>query len=556
MDYTNETQAQKDVRMKWFREAKFGMFIHWGIYSVPGGEYKNDKGYGEWLLEQSKMPVSEYAKYAQQFDPEKFNAKAWVKVAKDAGIKYIVITSKHHDGFGMYRSKLTDWCIKSTPFKRDPLKELAAACKDAGIRFCLYHSIMDWHSPLYTPRRAYNDTATGTPDMNEYQRYLHGQLKELLTNYGPLGLVWFDGGWEDSWVNHKEYSKNLYNVCRNLQPNIIVNDRVANGYGDYGTPEQTIPGVMSPNPWESCMTMNDHWGFNKNDQNWKSSTQLVRNLIDCNSKGGNYLLNVGPTPEGEIPQPSIERLEKMGKWLSINKDAIFGTTAGPFRNIPWGRCTQKEVKGSTILYLHVFDWPANGKLVLPGLKSPIERAYLLTDPARKSIASEPSPAGAFLHLPAKGTNESSTTVVAILKGKPEFQDEVINQAPDGTFVIDATDARTHGDTIKIENKDKRDNIGYWLNDNEYAEWFLRADKPGNFAVMAEIASTDDSECEFVIGGKSFKVAVGKTGSYDTFETRKIGVITISGPGKQSLQVKPVKSTWRPINLRTITLKPE
>ena len=184
--------------MKWFREARFGMFIHWGVYSVPAGEWKGNKGYGEWFLEETNMPVSQYEKFAQQFNPVKFDAKQWVRIAKDAGMKYIVITSKHHDGFGMFRSELTDWCIKSTPFRRDPLKELAAACKEAGITFCLYHSIMDWHHPDWGKRRPWNDKATGNAaDMDRYTAYMKGQLKELLTGYGPLGILWFDGEWED-----------------------------------------------------------------------------------------------------------------------------------------------------------------------------------------------------------------------------------------------------------------------------------------------------------------------------------------------------------------------
>ena len=177
-DFTQETQAERDARMTWFREARFGMFIHWGVYSVPAGEWNGKTGYGEWFMEETKMPVSQYEKFAKQFNPVKFDAKAWVRTAKKAGMKYIVITSKHHDGFGMYRSALTDWCIKSTPFQRDPLKELAAACKDEGIVFCFYHSIMDWHHPDWGTRRAWNDKATGTPDMDRYTAYMKGQLKE------------------------------------------------------------------------------------------------------------------------------------------------------------------------------------------------------------------------------------------------------------------------------------------------------------------------------------------------------------------------------------------
>src|SRR5260221_8180264 len=322
--YTNETAAQRDARMEWWRDARFGMFIHWGLYPVPAGEWQGNTNYGEWFLEQTHMPVSQYEKYADQFNPVKFDATAWVRAAKAAGIKYIVITSKHHDGFGVFRSDLTDWCISRTPFQRDPLKELAAACKAEDIKFCLYHSIMDWHSPDWGVRREWNDVAakSGPPDMDRYDAYLKGQLKELLTRYGPVGLLWFDGQWESCWT--KERGDDLYKYVRSLQADIIVNNRVskpdstsgggyarAEGMGDYGTPEQTIPptGFGPGVDWESCMTMNDHWGYNKNDQNWKSAQTLIRNLIDCSSKGGNYLLNVRPTSEGLIPAASLERLK-------------------------------------------------------------------------------------------------------------------------------------------------------------------------------------------------------------------------------------------------------
>ena len=184
--------------MAWFRDARFGLFIHWGVYSVPAGEWNGNTNYGEWFLEETKMPVSQYEKFAGQFNPVKFDAKEWVRLAKEAGMKYIVITSKHHDGFGMFRSDQTDWCIKSTPFQRDPLKELADACHAAGIKLCFYYSIMDWHHPDWGTRRPWNDKATGTPDMDRYVAYMKAELKELLTRYGPIGILWFDGEWENA----------------------------------------------------------------------------------------------------------------------------------------------------------------------------------------------------------------------------------------------------------------------------------------------------------------------------------------------------------------------
>ena len=312
-----ESAAEHDARMTWFREARFGLFIHWGVYSVPAGEWNGQTNYGEWFLEQTKMPVSQYEKFAGQFNPVKFDARQWVRLAKAAGMKYIVITSKHHDGFGMFRSDLTDWCIKSTPFQRDPLKELAAACRQEGLKLCFYYSIMDWHHPDWGTRRPWNDRVLALPpDMDRYTAYMKGQLKELVTRYGPLGILWFDGEWEKPWTH--ERGVDLYNYVRSLQPNIIINNRVGKAragmagmdqgeerIGDYGTPEQQIPATgFGPGvDWESCMTMNNHWGYKKYDQNWKSSATLIRNLIDCASKGGNYLLNVGPTSAGLFPEP-------------------------------------------------------------------------------------------------------------------------------------------------------------------------------------------------------------------------------------------------------------
>ena len=425
-DFTKETPQEKNARMGWFKEARFGLFIHWGVYSVPAGEWEGKKDYGEWFMEETKMPVSQYEKFASQFNPVKFDAKEWVRMAKDAGVKYIVITSKHHDGFGMYRSELTDWCIKSTPFQRDPLKELAAACKEQGVVFCFYHSIMDWHHPDWGTRRAWNDKAAGTPDMDRYVTYMKGQLKELITGYGPLGILWFDGEWEAPWTH--ERGVDLYNYVRSLQPSIIVNNRVGKGrsgmqgmdkgqgVGDYGTPEQEIPatGFGADAAWESCMTMNNHWGYNKNDQNWKSAQALIRNLVDCASKGGNYLLNVGPTSEGLIPGPSVERLAAIGAWMKANGEAIYGTSASPFAKLAWGRCTQKPGK----LYLHVFDWPKDGALVVP-VANKVAKAYLLANRVQPLKVSAKEGAGVSVAVQTEAPDANATVVVLEIEGAPQ-----------------------------------------------------------------------------------------------------------------------------------------
>jgi alpha-L-fucosidase len=417
--------------MAWFREARFGMFIHWGLYSVAAGVWdgKPVTGAGEWIMETGKIPVSQYEKLAPQFNPVKFNARQWVGIAKSAGMKYIVITSKHHDGFGLWNSQLTDWCVKSTPFKRDPLKELAEACKQEGVRLCFYHSIMDWHHPDYTPRRPWNDVAQGEPNFDRYVTYMKGELKELLTGYGPLGILWFDGEWEKTWTH--EQGMDLYNYVRSFQPKIIINNRVGKGragmtgmdkggerVGDYGTPEQEIPATgFGPGvDWESCMTMNETWGYKNQDHQWKSAETLVRNLIDCASKGGNYLLNVGPTGEGLIPNASVERLAEIGKWMKVNSDSIYGTGASPFSKLTWGRCTKKITPKGATLYLHVFTWPEDGKLVVPGLRNKVNAAYLLADSRKRKLEAESTKAGLMISLAPSAPDKISSTVVLRVSG--------------------------------------------------------------------------------------------------------------------------------------------
>jgi alpha-L-fucosidase len=338
-NFLSESSADKDVRMEWWRDATFGMFIHWGPYAVPAGEYKGKevKGIGEWIMHNAKIPIAEYEVFSRSFDPVSFNADEWVRIAKNAGIRYIVITSKHHDGFCLWDSKVTGYDIMDyTPFKRDILKELSVACKKAGIRLCFYHSIMDWHQPDAESKKDYGHQKTPAPDFARYREtYLKPQLAELITRYDPE-VIWFDGEWIPEWT--EEQGKDLYNYLRNLKPSLIINNRVGKGRagmqgmnktrdaaGDFGTPEQEILEGTSDYDWESCMTMNDTWGYKKNDNNWKSTQTLIHNLVDITAKGGNYLLNVGPTDKGIIPAPSVDRLLGMGKWLDVNGEAIYGT---------------------------------------------------------------------------------------------------------------------------------------------------------------------------------------------------------------------------------------
>jgi alpha-L-fucosidase len=429
-NYLNESRAQYEARMDWWTQARFGMFIHWGLYSIPAGEWKGSTNHAEWIRTTAQIPLGEYDKFVGQFNPVKFNAAEWVKLAKNAGMKYITITSKHHDGFCLFDSKFTDFEVMSTPFKRDILKELADACHKEGIKICWYHSIMDWHHPDYLPRREWEkDRSTAGADYDRYVQHLKNQLKELLTNYGEISVLWFDGEWESTW--NQKYGTEIYNYVRSLQPNIIINNRVGAGRagmegftkegefaGDFGTPEQEIPATGMPGLyWETCMTMNNNWGYNKHDDHWKSPEDLIRKLSDIASKGGNFLLNVGPTSEGVFPQPSIDRLKAIGEWMKVNGEAIYSTKASPFKNLSWGRCTQKAVDGGVRLYLHVFDWPVDGKLVVPGILNQAKQAYLLSDPRHASLAVSRNEDAIVLSVPAKAPDAINSVIVLDVEGK-------------------------------------------------------------------------------------------------------------------------------------------
>jgi alpha-L-fucosidase len=342
----------RDRRMKWWHEARFGMFIHWGLYSVVGRH--------EWVMENEAIPVAEYEQLAQRFKPKPNAARAWAKLARQAGQKYMVMTTKHHEGFGLFDSKLTNYCAPKQACGRDLVKEYVDAARAEGLRVGFYYSLMDWHHP---------DGARCTDDESARRRfvdYIHGQVRELCTNYGKLDILWYDVNWPltpEGWEAAK-----MNAMVRRLQPEIIINNRTGLPE-DFATPEQRIEAAKGA--WEACMTMNGSWGYTRADDDWKSPKTVVRNLITCARDGGNYLLNIGPRADGSIPEESAKILTAVGKWMEKNGDTIYAAEPCQVKRSSYALFTRK---GNT-LYMHVHFWPGD-YVAISGLKAKVKSARL------------------------------------------------------------------------------------------------------------------------------------------------------------------------------------
>ncbi len=421
--------ARSAQRLAWWSEARFGMFIHWGLYSQWGCHYPGTNGElinggSEHMMQHLQIPLAQYAKIAGVFTPTNFDANAWVAIAKNAGMKYLVITAKHHDGFAMFNSPSCDYnIVQRTSWHRDPVRELADACRRQGLKFGVYYSLgRDWADPDVPTKKGYRSNTWDYPDEDKkvfaryFERKVKPQIRELLTQYGPISVLWFDTPEEISAAESQE----LVDFIHQLQPDCIINSRVGHGLGDYGVQEQKIPGSGDVQPWETCMTLNGHWGYFLGDEKWKPAETVVRNLIDIVSKGGNYLLNVGPTGAGIIPAGAVDDLAQVGAWMKKNGVAIYGTSASPFKTpLAWGRCTMKAAGDDTVLYLHVFDWPKDGKLQVPVLGNEVVSATLLATGENLNAVSHAD--GVIVSVPAEAPDKIVSVIALKIKGSPVSQ---------------------------------------------------------------------------------------------------------------------------------------
>jgi len=552
--------SERDQRMEWWRDARFGLFIHWGLYAQPAGVWKGKEipGISEWIMARAEIPVKEYEQLAETFNPVKYDAEQWVRLAKQAGMKYIVITSKHHDGFAMFHSEASTYnIVDATPFDRDPLKELADACEKEGMRLGFYYSqAQDWHEPGGTYWNIEQGEPHWDPDLvrEPLMNYIEGkavpQVKEILENYGGLDILW----WDTPRGMTLEAAEALQAVA-DQYPDLITNNRLYRPWpGDFSTPEQNVPPTGLDYDWEVCMTMNTSWGYKKNDHNWKSDTVLIRMLTDIASKGGNLLLNVGPTAEGEIPVPSVERLQAIGRWMDVNGESIYGTGPSPFFKLPWGRCTSKVTDKGTTLYLHVFDWPEGQLLRVPGLRARIRQVHLLSDPSQKlSYRSESG--DLLIDLPGAMPDPINTVIVMETRGTPE----VTSNMPDlsgGLIRLPADFADIHnpgyGTHIQLEGSGVEARITNWTDPGAWLEWMFHTDEAGTFAVLAQVRTGEPGKLTVQAGEEKRIVEIPVTDQ--SWSEVNLGEIELGQTGDQYISFRLEPGEWTGMELGAVTLQ--
>ncbi|MDF7823541.1 alpha-L-fucosidase [Pontiellaceae bacterium B12227] len=553
-----ESDEAYQQRMQWFTDAQFGLFIHYGVYSTLGGEWKGEpvKKYAEWIQRWGKITPEEYIPLAADFRPDHLDADLWVKTAKEAGMKYMVITTKHHEGFCLWDSAYTDYDLgEANDFDRDILGELKAACDKYGLKFGTYYSIIDWHHPSQRAAQSLNQTPMN--DKEGYVVYMKAQLKELIDRYDPA-IMWFDGDWTKWWT--MEDGIDLYNYLRKLSPDMIINNRVAKRKEfkkDYGTPENSTPGAALDHVWEACWTVNHSWGFKKSDTKWKSTEVLIQKLIDINTKGGNLLLNVGPQADGSWPEASIRQLKEMGEWNAAHHDAVYGTDFVAVPAPSWGKVAQAKGSNAEVgeLFLYVFDWPENGKLMMKDIAFGQLKAFTYTN--------VPLP----VSIKKKGIEIDVSSLIAdpyatVLRLKYSKGWKTVGSA--GTalelsgdeLMLQARNAVLKGKAIKLENNS---HIGFWTDPMATASWTLNVPAPGMYRVKALYACAKGyagTDARLTVGGKVLTAQVKPTAGWQQFELMEFGEVNLNQVGATDCTLGFGKSRSKALfNLKSVIFEP-
>ncbi len=580
----SETKEQHDARMHWWREAKFGMFIHWGLFAQAAGEWNGQppaKGRdqrGEWLMEAVRMPVADYAKMAATFNPVKFDADQWVKMAKDAGAKYIVYTAKHHEGFAMFQTKVSPYnIIDATPFKRDPLRELSAACQKYGVKLGIYYSqAQDWYHPggFVYKTGPWDPVQTSAPFEDYLKKVAIPQISELLTNYGPVAELWWDTPCD---TLTRELCEPIAQMVAKRQPAVVMNNRLGGGYeGDISTPEGHVPATGYANrDWESCIPMAATWGYKKNITSYTPALTLITQLIDIASKGGNLLLNVSPMDTGEIPSEQVARMRDIGAWMKTNSEAIYGTKptifgaeAGAYdltrkddtgnpRFLPgneW-RCTTTENR----IYIHFLKWP-QGSFTLNDVPNRLTKAYLLADPKRAPLSFTQEGGSVKLTLPTQAP-DPQISVLALEVAGPLTRPtkDPLAQANDGTVTLNANTAEIlndGGSTPTLTLSEEK--AVSWSKPEDHLLWRATLKKPGTFTVLISyslLTKESNTSATLDLGGTVLRCALPVTMG-KRLKSVSVGNVTLTQAGALPVTLMAAGDQTARLSVQSVMLIPQ
>ena len=586
---THETDEQRSERTEWYRKARFGFFIHFGTYAQLGGYGPNYTknplkyewqpcskeepwiGYGEWIMNNYDIPLDYYIKEAvDKFHPVNYDPEKWMDLAEDCGMKYVVLTAKHHEGIALFDSKVSEWnTVQRTMAKKDLIRPFVEAARMHNLKIGFYYSQnLDWING--GGGRRWDDAM----DVRSFEEYVEDigtkQVVELLSNYGKIDVLWWDMGMTEKYKYMAKKYFNAVSRCFPLQNGLILNGRLSDYYpeiptellGDFLTPEQSVPdvpvtGYENKKLWETCLTLNETWGYKQNDNLWKSEREIIYKLSEIVSKGGNLLLNVGPKPDGTFPEEAVTRLKKVGAWLKVNGEAIYGTEANLFKDgFKWGySTTKKRDDGTNTLYFHIFDWPETRQLFIPVANKDV-KAYFLSDKEKNNLDINFEKDGIIIFLP-ESPLDTICTVLALDIDGPVYQDLIITEQDDDKnlkLIPQNVMFNNNSKSICVEkNFEDRYNIGCWTDNSDYPQWFVKLNNPGLFKVQAEISSVSDGNILIGIDGKrTIPAKFENTNSYTRYEKQSWGEVSLDNTEQIFLiQIKASQDKWSPLNIRNI-----